>query len=187
MSLVPGSPVGRYRIVRALGAGGMGEVFEAEDTRLGRRVALKFLPQALAGDRLALDRFEREARAASALNHPHICTIYDMGEADPPTDSAGSGQAAPYIAMELLEGQTLRARLPTGRPATAVGRIVDLGLQLADALRRRTRRASFIATSSLPTSSSPRAARPSCWTSAWPSCVRAASGGRRGDHARASG
>jgi serine/threonine protein kinase len=139
MSLAPGSLVGRYRIVGTLGEGGMGVVYEAEDTRLGRRVALKFLPEALAGDRSALDRFEREARAASALNHPHICTIYDVGEPDPSTDSsgsprAGSGQAGPFMAMELLDGQTLRARLAkAGRPLPSA-EVVALGLQIADAL-----------------------------------------------------
>ena len=117
-----GRTVSHYRVLELLGSGGMGVVYRAEDTRLARQVALKFLPADLARDRHALDRFQREARAASALNHPHICTIHDIDQAD--------GQ--PFIAMELLEGQTLKARLQ-GRPLPTA-EVVDLGLQLADAL-----------------------------------------------------
>ncbi|HYM79675.1 MAG TPA: protein kinase [Candidatus Dormibacteraeota bacterium] len=119
--------ISHYRITGQLGSGGMGVVYEAEDLTLGRKVALKFLPPHLAGDQNALDRFLLEARSASALNHPNICTIYAVESA--PGENA---PAQSFIAMELLEGQNLSQRLVTG--ALPLDRLLDIAIQLADAL-----------------------------------------------------
>src|SRR5438552_2517963 len=120
--LAAGSRLGPYEILSPLGAGGMGEVYRARDPRLGREVAIKVLPEGLASDPERLKRFEREARSASALNHPNIVTIYEIGAVD----------STSYIAMELVSGESLRALLAQG--AVPVRRLLQLGVQIAEGL-----------------------------------------------------
>ena len=122
-----GETVSHYRVLQALGSGGMGVVYQAEDIRLGRRVAMKFLPSEVALDRVAFDRLQREARAASALDHPNICSIYELDE------HAGR----PFIVMQLLEGQTLRAWIDAGSKedlGSRLGATLNLAIEMADAL-----------------------------------------------------
>ena len=122
MDTLVGKNILHYTVIKKLGSGGMGVVYEAEDSRLGRHVALKFLPSELEQDSHALERFKQEARAASALNHPNICTIYAIEECE--------GQH--FIAMELLDGQSLNDKIDGH--ALPLEKIVDIGIQITDAL-----------------------------------------------------
>src|ERR1700735_4752798 len=128
MTLSPGSLLGDYEIVAPLGAGGMGEVYRARDARLGREVAIKVLPESFSKDPIRLARFEQEARAAAALNHPNILGVYQVG--------AWGG--VPYLVSELLEGETLRERLNRG-PLT-LRKVIDYGVQIARGLEAAHRK-----------------------------------------------
>src|SRR5215469_16480649 len=128
MALQPGKRLGPYEIVAPIGAGGMGEVYRGRDTRLERDVAIKVLPEHLASNPQFKQRFEREARTISSLNHPHICTLYDIGRAD----------EIDYLVMEYLEGETLARRLEKGALPTA--QVLRYGMEVADALDKAHRR-----------------------------------------------
>src|SRR5580698_9828401 len=122
MRLAAGTRLGPYEILAAIGAGGMGEVYKARDTRLDRTVAIKILPEALAADPQFRDRFDREARTISQLDHPHICTLYDVGERN----------GTSFLVMQYLEGETLEARLKKG--AFPLDQALQYAIQIADAL-----------------------------------------------------
>lgn len=140
-----GKRVSHYRVLEILGGGGMGVVYEAEDLKLGRRVALKFLPEELCQEAKVLRRFEREAQAASALDHPNICALYDFGEHD----------SQPFMVMPLLEGQTLREVIATRVTPFSTEELVDLALQISSGLEAAHEKVV--------------AARPRFWTSDWQS------------------
>ena len=134
MTLAPGTRLGPYEVISPLGTGGMGEVYRARDARLGRDVALKVLPEEVSLDMDRLSRFEQEARSASALNHPNIITVYDIGQA---------GRVS-YMAMELVEGMTLRELCAS--ESLPVRRAIGVAVQIAEGLARHTRPGSSIGT-----------------------------------------
>ena len=128
LRLAPGTRLGPYEIQSLIGLGGMGEVYKARDTRLGRTVAIKLLPADLAGNGDRRQRLEQEARSLSALNHPHICTLYDVSE----HRSTGSGQASLFLVMEYLAGETLAERLVKG--ALPIAQALTIGVEITEAL-----------------------------------------------------
>ena len=156
MTLASGTALGPYQIEAPLGAGGMGEVYRARDTRLDRIVAIKVLPENVAADLELKQRFEYEARVVASLSHPHICTLFDVGE----------HEGRPFIAMELLEGQVLSERISS--QGVRIEQVVEWGLQVPKHWRRPMPRRSSIETSSQGTSSSRLGAVPKCWTLASP-------------------
>src|SRR5580693_690422 len=127
MPLSPGVRLGPYEILAAIGAGGMGEVYRAKDTRLDRTVAIKILPAHLSSDRVRKQRFEREAKTISSLNHPHICVLYDVGQEN----------GIDYLVMECVEGESLAQRLEKG--ALLPEQVLKYGMQIADALDKAHR------------------------------------------------
>src|SRR3981189_3503178 len=127
MPLAPGTLLGPYEIVAALGAGGMGEVYRARDTRLDRAVAIKILPTQFSSDPVRKQRFEREAKTVSSLNHPHICMLFDVGQQD----------GTDYLVMECVEGETLASRLEKG--PLPLDQVLKYGAQIADALDKAHR------------------------------------------------
>src|SRR5467141_5125904 len=127
MPLAPGTQLGPYEITAPLGAGGMGEVYRARDTRLERTVAIKILPAQFSSDPVRKQRFEREAKTISNLNHPHICVLYDVGSQD----------GVDYLVMECVEGETLAKRLEKG--ALPLEQVLKFGMQIADALDKAHR------------------------------------------------
>src|SRR5262245_10990658 len=129
MTLEAGTRLGPYEIQSALGAGGMGEVYRARDTRLERTVAIKVLPAALSGDAAFRERFSREARAISALDHPNICTLYDIG-----SESSGAAEPLDYLVMQFVEGDTLAKRLERG--PLKIDEVLRLAIEIASALDR---------------------------------------------------
>src|SRR3954469_3562419 len=134
MPLTPGTRLGPYEVGTLLGAGGMGEVYRARDTRLERMVAIKVLPEALSADPVLRERFEREARTIASLNHPNICVVHDVGHQDLPT---GSGRTVDFLVMELIEGETLAGRLSKG--PVPLDQVLKIGIQIADGLDRAHR------------------------------------------------
>src|SRR5262245_33534557 len=140
MALAVGVRLGPYEILSALGAGGMGEVYKARDTRLDRTVAIKVLPAELSNDLDLRARFEREARAIAALDHPHICAIYDVGEAKPePLPRTPNPEPVRFLVMQHLDGETLAARLERARAPLPLDQALKITIEIADALDKAHR------------------------------------------------